>query len=645
MLTDEGQSCTDFCGFPAAVNADEMGRSSSSPDVAYHLTSAYSLNNVSSPHFHRLGKECSGESQYLYMPLANGWDCYKHETFDRIDGWFRSPCTCNEPQPERLPQAALFGVGAGLAAFLVNFALGGLLHGKTRRRSSMIACALLFVAQQLFLLLVLYHLHQEEFTIPEAFLASCMLASLAATALFTLSPAPLFIAIPGDVVSTPRGLVRITSTAPSEDGYSSRAVATPGSRALEYESLPSPSTGAWGSPSSAGAPSPAAARGSGLHSPLVRVMRSPTNEPGSEETIPADDLHTYTPNGETALRGQLTGLLAATGLLTPVEGLVSLAPTSAVSCCLSEHEAKQRAERATLSGAVARGGGSGHAVEGESRLYAPICFVQATFGSAPPLFFLSVLLANEGFHRVVHNIGLNRGEDILANRLDVLTVSVAAALCFFNSIAASVGLLFSSASKDHNVVRHELIAHRGTLVGITGYLVSDMALRVAAVATLGSALDEYAIEAALAVWGGAVGVTFVARTFQHGPGACQSAAEGGDLVSGAVGLAYAGLRAWLDAMVRGTMALMAPAMFPYYPASALVLDAVGSTAGFVAVGYAGLSDNLPDPHFDPSFQYNAVLLLLALATWKLLAFAFVFLDAVSGRSLIKKGAAQRTELF
>jgi hypothetical protein len=93
------------------------------------------------------------------------------------------------------------------------------------------------------------------------------------------------------------------------------------------------------------------------------------------------------------------------------------------------------------------------------------------------------------------------------------------------------------------------------------------------------------------------------------------------------------------------MALMAPAMFPYYPASALVLDAVGSTAGFVAVGYAGLSDNLPDPHFDPSFQYNAVLLLLALATWKLLAFAFVFLDAVSGRSLIKKGAAQRTELF
>jgi len=154
-----------------------------------------------------------------------------------------------------------------------------------------------------------------------------------------------------------------------------------------------------------------------------------------------------------------------------------------------------------------------------------------------------------------------------------------------------------------------------------------------------------AIEAALAVWGGAVGVTFVARTFQHGPGACQSAAEGGDLVSGAVGLAYAGLRAWLDAMVRGTMALMAPAMFPYYPASALVLDAVGSTAGFVAVGYAGLSDNLPDPHFDPSFQYNAVLLLLALATWKLLAFAFVFLDAVSGRSLIKKGAAQRTELF
>jgi len=132
----------------------------------------------------------------------------------------------------------------------------------------------------------------------------------------------------------------------------------------------------------------------------------------------------------------------------------------------------------------------------------------------------------------------------------VLTVSVAAALCFFNSIAASVGLLFSSASKDHNVVRHELIAHRGTLVGITGYLVSDMALRVAAVATLGSALDEYAIEAALAVWGGAVGVTFVARTFQHGPGACQSAAEGGDLVSGAVGLAYAGLRAWLDAMAR-----------------------------------------------------------------------------------------------
>ena len=132
----------------------------------------------------------------------------------------------------------------------------------------------------------------------------------------------------------------------------------------------------------------------------------------------------------------------------------------------------------------------------------------------------------------------------------MLTVSVAAALCFFNSIAASVGLLFSSASKDHNVVRHELIAHRGTLVGITGYLVSDMALRVAAVATLGSALDEYAIEAALAVWGGAVGVTFVARTFQHGPGACQSAAEGGDLVSGAVGLAYAGLRAWLDAMAR-----------------------------------------------------------------------------------------------
>mmetsp|Transcript_30913 Transcript_30913/g.96820 ORF Transcript_30913/g.96820 Transcript_30913/m.96820 type:complete len:623 (+) Transcript_30913:277-2145(+) len=622
-----------------------MGRSSSSPDVVYHLTWAYSLNNVSSPHFHRLGEECSGESQYLYMPLANGWDCYKHETFDRIDGWFRSPCTCNEPQPERLRQAALFGVGAGLAAFLVNFALGGLLHGKTRRRSSMIACALLFLAQQIFLLLVLYHLHQEGFAIPEAFLASCMLASLAATAIFTLSPAPLFIAIPGDVVSTPRGLVRITSTAPSEDAYSSRAVATPGSRALEYESIPSPSTGAWGPPFSAGVHSPAAARGSGVPSPLVRVMRSPTNEPGSEETIPADDLQTYTPKGETALRGKLTGLLAATGLLTPVEGLVSLAPTSAVRCCLSEHEAEQRAERAALSGAVARGGGSGHAVEGESRLYAPICFVQATFGSAPPLFFLSVLLANEGFHRVVHNIGLNRGEVILANRLDVLTVSVAAALCFFNSIAASVGLLFSSASKDHNVVRHELIAHPGTLVGITGYLISDMALRVAAVATLGSALDEYAIEAALAVWGGAVGLTFVARTFQHGPGACQSAGEGGDLVSGAVGLAYAGLRAWLDAMVRGTMALMAPAMFPYYPASALVLDAVGSTAGFVAVGYAGLSDNLPDPHFDPSFQYNAVLLLLALATWKLLAFAFVFLDAVSGRSLIKKGAAQRTELF
>ena len=64
-----------------------MARSSSSPDVVYHLTWAYSLNNVSSPHFHRLGKECSGESQYLYMPLANGWDCYKHETFDRIDGW------------------------------------------------------------------------------------------------------------------------------------------------------------------------------------------------------------------------------------------------------------------------------------------------------------------------------------------------------------------------------------------------------------------------------------------------------------------------------------------------------------------------------------------------------------------------------
>eukprot|EP00962_Isochrysis_galbana_P012160 scaffold3430_cov114-Isochrysis_galbana.AAC.4 len=102
-------------------------------------------------------------------------------------------------------------------------------------------------------------------------------------------------------------------------------------------------------------------------------------------------------------------------------------------------------------------------------------------------------------------------------------------------------------------------------------------------------------------------------------------------IHGVVGLAYAGLKAWLDAILRGSMALMAPAVFPVNSANALTLDAFASTAGFVTLGLAGLHSGLPDPHIDPYFVSNACLALAALATLKLLTFTAVLMPAVTGR--------------
>jgi len=142
---------------------------SASPEIVYTLTSIYDLSNASTPHFHRLGEPCHGDSQYLYMPLANGWDCYKHETYDRIDDWFRSPCACREPEAMPVRRAVLFGVAMGVVGYLITALLGAYWEGARQFKGSadhlrfdtnvrMMACGLLYVAQQV-LLLVPHHLH------------------------------------------------------------------------------------------------------------------------------------------------------------------------------------------------------------------------------------------------------------------------------------------------------------------------------------------------------------------------------------------------------------------------------------------------------------------------------------------------------
>jgi len=112
-------------------------------------------------------------------------------------------------------------------------------------------------------------------------------------------------------------------------------------------------------------------------------------------------------------------------------------------------------------------------------------------------------------------------------------------------------------------------------------------------------------------------------------------------MNGAVALAYAGGQAWVDAVLRGSMALMAPAVFPVHSANALTLDALLSTAGFLLLGMVGLLPSLPDPHVDPSFVSNSIFALVALATLKLLTFSAVFMPAVTGRPPCMPPASQR----
>eukprot|EP00967_Tisochrysis_lutea_P141412 scaffold259789_cov30-Tisochrysis_lutea.AAC.2 len=92
-----------------------------------------------------------------------------------------------------------------------------------------------------------------------------------------------------------------------------------------------------------------------------------------------------------------------------------------------------------------------------------------------------------------------------------------------------------------------------------------------------------------------------------------------------------GVKAWLDALLRGTMVLMAPAVFPVQSANALTFDAFASTIGFLALGVAGLHPGLPDPHVDPTFITNACFAFSALATLKLLTFSTILLPHVADR--------------
>lgn len=304
---------------------------------------------------------------------------------------------------------------------------------------------------QVLLVVVFVHLREEGYVRAEMSVLTFLLTSVGAAALFTLSRTSLFVAVAGDLVFVKaKGLVRITSPPPSAVGMRNftPGTETPGTSAtmetpsLQESGMPTTPASRWGPVSSFLIPkltgprraryhtvphptfgeptqTPKVVRGAG---PSTPSFSTPAPRPGrvrvesldeDEEELAISELEVYTPLGDKGPRTTLNQwpatVFAACGLITPMEAIATLLPPP---CGLSDEQTIKVTQARSASQDV-RSSSHRDPLDLESPLFATVCFVQAAFGSAPQLYTLIILLGNEGFHRVVHQVRFGQAHGIV----------------------------------------------------------------------------------------------------------------------------------------------------------------------------------------------------------------------------------------